>query len=180
LNATIVYTITNPVTAGLVSDHAEWPGVLLYRPGRITVERPEGYFSDSGPTPERATLEIVAAPIGVPDDEVVPVIEREVARREAKTRDAMRKAGRAFLGAAAVLAQRPTDRPRTREPRRTLSPLVACRNKWARIEALQRCKQFVADYRAALARWCAGVRAAVFPAGTYLMARRFAVAVADT
>jgi hypothetical protein len=57
---------------------------------------------------------------------------------------------------------------------------VASRNKWARLEALQRCKQFATDYREAWRRWCAGVRDIVFPAGTYLMARRFDVAVAET
>ena len=50
----------------------------------------------------------------------------------------------------------------------------------ARVEALQRCKLFVADYRDALRRWCAGARDAVFPAGTYLMAWRFDVAIAET
>lgn len=64
-------------------------------------------------------------------------------------------------------------------PSRKLSPRVACRNKWACIEALQRCKQFVEDYRDTWCRWCAGARDVLFPAGTYLMARRFDVAVAE-
>lgn len=79
----------------------------------------------------------------------------------------------------AVCAQRVTDRPHTREPRRKLSPRIAGRNKWARIEALQRCKQFVAEHRDAWRRWCSGARDVVFPAGTYLPARRFQVAVVD-
>jgi REP element-mobilizing transposase RayT len=176
----IAYTIVNPVAAGLVSHHTQWPGVLLYRPGHMTVERPKGFFRDNGPTPPEVTLELVAPPIGSTDADAVDVIGRCVAAREAEHRAAFRDQGRRFLGRAAVLAQRVTDRPTTREPRRTLSPCVACRDRWARIEALQRCKQFIADYRDAWRRWCAGARDAVFPPGTYLMARRFDVAIAET
>lgn len=176
----VAYTIVNPVEAGLVSHHTQWPGVLLYRPGCTTIERPEGFFRDNGPTPPRVTLELVPPPIGVADADVVEVIERCVTAREAQHRATARRKGRRFLGRAAVLAQRHTGRPRTREPRRNLSPRVASRNKWARIEALQRSKAFVAAYRAAWHRWCAGVRDVLFPAGTYLMARRFDVSIAET
>ena len=122
----------------------------------------------------------MAPPVGVADGDVVKVIEQAVAAREAEHRATARDQDRRFLGRRAVLAQRVTDRPGTREPRRRLSPRVACRNKWARIEALQRCKQFVVLYRDAWRRWCAGAANVVFPAGTYLMARRFDVAVAET
>ena len=176
----VAYTIVNPVEAGLVSHHTQWPGVLLYKPGRITVGRPKGFFRDAGPTAERVTLEIVAPPIGAADADVAGVIDRCVAEREAGFRAAAHEQGRRFMGRAAVLAQRHTDRPRTREPRRNLSPRVACRNKWARIEALQRCKAFVVAYRDAWRRWCAGTRDAEFPHGTYLMARRFEVVTAET
>jgi hypothetical protein len=53
-----------------------------------------------------------------------------------------------------------------------LSPRVASVNRWARIEALQRSKAFLAAYRAARDLWKAGI-AALFPAGTYWL-RRFA------
>ncbi len=176
----VAYTIVNPVAAGLVSHHTQWPGVLLYRPGCTRIERPEGFFRANGPTPPQVTLELVPPPIGVADADVVDVIERCVAAREAQHRATARKQGRRFLGRAVVLAQRHTGRPNTREPRRKLSPRVASRNKWARIEALQRSKAFVAAYRDAWRHWCAGVRHVVFPAGTYLMARRFDVSIAET
>jgi len=78
-------------------------------------------------------------------------------------------AGRSFLGAARVLAQKPEARPAPGEPRRALSPRVACRNKWKRIEALLRLAEFRRAYRDALEDWRAGMRDAVFPPGTWLM-----------
>ncbi len=164
----------------VVSHGSKWPGVRLYLRGRRSIERPKGFFRESGPTPTRATLELVAAPIGVADGDLVGVIENAVAAREAQFRAKARAKGRGFLGRRAILAQRIADRPRTREPRRELSPRIACRNKWLRIEALQRCKEFVAVCREAWRRWCAGDHDVVFPDGTYLLARRFDVATGMT
>lgn len=175
-----VYTLANPVDAGLVSQGSQWPGVRLYKPGRTMIERPDVFFRENGPTPKRVTLELVPPPIGVADGDVARVIEDAVAAREAQHRAKARAQSHRFLGRRAILAQRITDRPRTREPRRGLSPRIACRNKWLRVEALQRCKQFVEDYRDAWRRWCAGDGDVVFPAGTYLLARRFDVATAMT
>jgi hypothetical protein len=76
--------------------------------------------------------------------------------------------GRTFLGARAVREQSPFDSPRTREPRRKMSPHVASPNKWARIEALQRLRDFIADYREAWQAYREGRSPpARFPAGTY-------------
>ncbi|MBK7534010.1 MAG: hypothetical protein IPI49_01300 [Myxococcales bacterium] len=49
-----------------------------------------------------------------------------------------------------------------------LWPRIAARNRWARVEALQRNRAFQDAYRAALQQWLAGLPA-VFPAGTYKM-----------
>jgi hypothetical protein len=46
---------------------------------------------------------------------------------------------------------------------------VASRDKWKRIELLQRLKTFLAEYREALVTWRKREVAPVFPAGTYLM-----------
>jgi hypothetical protein len=73
------------------------------------------------------------------------------------------------MGVARVLAQKPTARPAPGEPRRTLSPRVACRNKWGRIEALLRLAEFGRAYRQALGAWRTGMREVLFPPGTWLM-----------
>jgi putative transposase len=81
-----------------------------------------------------------------------------------------REQGIKLLGSKAVLRQHWSDSPSTREPRRGLSPRVACRNKWARIEALQRNRAFLDQYRGARADHLAG-HAAVFPPGTWWLCR---------
>jgi hypothetical protein len=59
----------------------------------------------------------------------------------------------AVLGMKAVLKQRVGDRPSSREPRRRLSPRVACRNTWRRIEALARNRHFLLAYSTVLSVW---------------------------
>jgi hypothetical protein len=56
-----------------------------------------------------------------------------------------------------------------------LNPRVASRSKWQRIEALQRLKSFLADYRVALKCYVGGDRTALFPFGTFGMRVRFGV-----
>jgi hypothetical protein len=75
--------------------------------------------------------------------------------------------GRTVLGVKALLAQQPSDRPQTCEPRRGLSPRIAAANKWLRIEALRRLKDFLRAYRDALGHWKRGLRSILFPPGTY-------------
>jgi ABC-type Fe3+-hydroxamate transport system substrate-binding protein len=62
--------------------------------------------------------------------------------------------------------------PVSREPRRNLRPKIAARSLWARIEAIQHNREFLAAYRDARARWIAGDMPS-FPIGTYWL-RRFA------
>jgi hypothetical protein len=58
----------------------------------------------------------------------------------------------------------------SREPRRGLSPRLACKNKRARIEALQRNKAFIEQYRDARTAKLAG-QEVVFPPGTWWLHR---------
>jgi len=110
------------------------------------------------------TLQLTAPP-GFPSAEAF----REALRGALAEREAIEREGKAFLGASRVLAQFPTSRPRPNEPRRGLNPRVAARDKWKRIEALGRLVGFLSAYRAAWVARRAGKRAAVFPAGTYLL-----------
>ena len=66
-----------------------------------------------------------------------------LAAREAEVAQALRRERRRVLGVKAILAQDVYDSPASVEERRGLSPRVAARNKWARIEALRRVKEFV-------------------------------------
>jgi hypothetical protein len=98
------------------------------------------------------------------------LVREHVAQVEVKAAAERREKGINLVGRKAVLRQRWADRPGTREPRRELSPRVACRNKWARIEALRRNKVFLDHYRGARADHLAG-REALFPPGTWWLCR---------
>ena len=75
--------------------------------------------------------------------------------------------GGTFLGRARILAQKPTAQPASTEPRGQLRPTVAGRDKWKRIEALSRLREFLTAYRMAWQSMREGVRDVVFPSGTY-------------
>ena len=80
--------------------------------------------------------------------------------------------GRRVVGRRGVLRQSWRDSPMSREPRRGLRPRIASRNMWLRIAALQRNKEWQAEYRSARALMLAGFDVE-FPHGTYWL-RRFA------
>ncbi|ABC81931.1 hypothetical protein [Anaeromyxobacter dehalogenans] len=165
-----VYALANPVKAGLVRSGREWPGLWLapeHVGATMAFERP-AFFRAEGPMPEYAQLTLTPPP-GFTADEYRTQVEVELAAREEDARAAVSSSGRGFLGIRRVLAQDPTASPRTHEPRRNLSPRVAARDRWRRMEALARLRSFQSAYRDARARFSAGVRDALFPAGTYLL-----------
>ncbi len=100
----------------------------------------------------------------------------ELAERERKAAAEREAKGIGVLGARRVKKQKRTDRPDSREPRRGLDPKIAAKDKWKRIEAIQRLVSFLERHRDALARFFLGERNVVFPEGTYLMRVRFGVA----
>ena len=124
--------------------------------------------------PERATLELSAPPGFDSSAE----FRRALSIALADLENAAAAQGDGFLGATRVLAQRPTTRPRSSEPRRTLNPRVACRDKWKRIEVLGRLVEFLREYREAWRAWRSGASGVVFPAGTYLVRVTHGVACA--
>ncbi len=179
----LVYTVTNPVEAGLVSSSKHWPGLLLWTPGRRKAARPDWFFHDDGPMPEELWLELTPLPLkdnSLRPRDIMEQVGRRIAERETKLRADMHKAGRKFLGKNAIRAQRHTESPTTVEPRRGLSPRVASKDKWRRIEILQRLKTFTNNYRRALSQWLDGDRKAIFPAGTYGLRVQFAVRCAES
>lgn len=170
--AKMVYAITNPVKDQIVERADDWPGAsslpanLTGAP--LTAKRPEHFFRKDSELPDSVEL-LCARPPGFED--LLPgawqAHLRERVREVEKTaaQERVRKRLR-VLGRTNVLTQRPTDSPHSHEPRRKVSPRIAAANKWARIEAQQRNKAFLAAYRVARDMWLSGVEA-VFPAGTY-------------
>jgi len=167
-----VYALTNPVEAGLVASREEWPGELLEQPGKYGVAKPDWFFrseEDGGKLPDIEFLELTAAPLAKTTRDAITVLKQACDDRENSIRQARRATGRRFMGAEAVMRQRVDDNPETYAPRRRLSPTVASRDKWRRIELLQIASTFKREHRRCMEAWMTGDRGVIFPFGTYKM-----------
>ena len=166
----VAYVLANPVAAGLVPRGTEWPG-LRCAPERIggdafEVRRPEHFFDPKGSLPDKITLELTVPPGFACAEAFREQLAAALAQHEDR---AARDNGGVFMGVTKVLAQKPTARPVGGEPRRTLNPRIAARDKWKRIETLGRLVEFLRSYRSALSARRAGDTDAIFPVGTYLL-----------
>lgn len=171
----IVYVATNPVNDGLVARVADWPGANGYRAlieGTVLrATRPRHFFADDGDMPAEVTLELTIPSELGDRASIVAAVQARVAAVEAEQAAKRAANGTHVLGRYAILRQSWRDSPNSREPRRGLRPTVAARNLWARLEALQRDRDFIAAYREARKAWVAGTPV-LFPYGTYWL-RRF-------
>ncbi len=168
----IVYTLNNPVAGRLVANGEKWPGVWLYKKSHSqTVERPDVYFVEDGDMPEKVQLVIEPPPQF--NRLRVHIYEKLVAERiedgATEIRREMTQLGQSFLGRRAIMQQNPYGSPLSREKRFGINPKVAAKNKWLRMEAIQRNKAFLSEYREALRRWREGDWDVLFPAGTYAL-----------
>jgi REP element-mobilizing transposase RayT len=166
------YVLANPVAAGLVRRGRMWPGLwsgpARLRSGQLELQRPSHFFSADGQMPQTATLALTPPP-RFDDQAYQAAVAAALAAEEDRLAADLSAAGLSFVGAARVMAQRPNSRPLPDEPRRRLSPKLACRDKWKRIEALGRLMDFLHAYRRAWKAWRSGATGVVFPAGTYLL-----------
>jgi REP element-mobilizing transposase RayT len=163
------YVLANPVAAGLVRRGRLWPG-LWSSPDDIggaaqKTRRPGHFFDPAGYLPSEAGLSLVTPPGFDSAEAFRERLGQALGELEAKAALAHRD----FLGAARVLAQKPSGRPSGIERRRKLSPRIAARDKWKRVEALGRLVEFLRAYREAWTSWRQGRRGVLFPAGTYLL-----------
>ena len=181
----VVYTLTNPV--GLVEKAADWPGATalhaVLNGATVVAKRPEHFFrkeDNGGSMP--ATVQLFFSPppsfSGLPLRDYRSQVKERVEGVETEAAVARRGARTAVLGQRRILAQRWYDKPSDAEPRRQLSPNVACRDKWLRIERLQLNKRFQEIYQDARRAFRAGLEA-IFPWGTWLMRFRAPVQVSS-
>jgi putative transposase len=181
----LVYTLTNPV--GLVGKAADWPGATSLHAAlsgtTVSAKRPENFFrnEDAGGSMP-ATVEVFFSPPPAFSELPTPVyrslVQEHVESVETEAAAARARARKTVLGRRRILAQRWFDKPSDLEPRRQLSPNVACRDKWLRIERLQLNKRFQEIYRAARDAFRAGLEA-LFPFGTWLMRFRAPIQVSS-
>lgn len=179
----ITYDMTNPVKDGLVSDYRDWPG-LKSRPGdwmqpARTVRRPKGLaFSDKEKKHREVKVSYVVPPalkdrpLQLAVDDVHAQI-RDVTR---SVRKDFELNNRRFLGVEAVLAVDPFDSPRKPRVKGKRVPTFAAGGDAELLkEGLKRVRAFRQSYHESIQRFIAGARDIVFPAGTYLMRKRFGV-----
>ena len=176
----LVYIATNPVNDGLVERVEDWPGSNGYRAlvdgTSLSARRPRHFFAEDGDMPEEVSLEIsVPAELG-DRATIVAAVQARVTAVEAEQARKRAANGTRVLGRYAVLRQSWRDSPSSREPRRGLRPTIAARNLWARLEAIQRKREFAAAYRKARRALLAGTPVA-FPYGTYWLRHFCGVAV---
>jgi putative transposase len=171
----MVYAFTNPTAADLVNTIEEWPGANSFHASlfdeEIVVTRPKQFFRSEGNLPATVTLPI-ARPWGFENlskVEWADLLNGGVRAKEAEHRERRIKEGIPILGRSRILAQNPFDAPKSDTPCFNLNPKVACKNKWARIEALSRNRGFWEKYRASFLSHMAGVANVIWPSGTYWM-----------
>ncbi|MGE0550936.1 MAG: transposase [Kofleriaceae bacterium] len=176
----LVYVLTNPL--GLVEKAHHWPGATSINETvngtTMIVARPPQFFRDpmfGGIMPETITLAFVPPPAftGMEPAAYAILVRERIAARESYAAAERAENRTRVLGRKAVREQRWNDRPRDAEPRRNMSPTVACRDKWRRIELLLVNRAFRVLYRKAFEAFRRGLPA-VFPPGTWRM-RWFAV-----
>lgn len=171
--AKLAYAAANPVKDLLVQRAVQWPGANGYRAlvtGRtLKARRPHHFFAANGTMPDEVELELVIPAILGPRDEVIADLRERVERMERAMLRHRQRSGRTILGRARVLAQSPTESPRTPRPARALRPRFAGHIS-VRVPALLAYRAFLEAHRAARLEWLA-TGTAVFPAGTYYLAR---------
>ena len=172
----LVYTATNPVKDHLVERVHQWPGpkfVQALRSGTVMrAKRPRHFFRQNGTMPESVELKL-GLPENFPNrEEFLAELERRIAAEEERITSERRKTGRGVVGRSRILRQSWRDTPTSFDERRGLRPRVAAGNKWARIAALQRNKEFGRAHKSSRLNWLAGIPT-VFPFGTYWL-KRFA------
>lgn len=162
------YVLANPVKAGLVRRGREWPG---FRTTANAIGREEAFarparvFAAEGAMPARAVLRL-EAPWG--ERRFAELVAVRVAEKERRAREALREAGRGWVGVWRVLAT-PWREAAARPEGRGRGPVVAARDAVVRAARLAARWAFRVAYGAALARYRAGEREVEFPYGTWAM-----------
>jgi len=175
--AKLLYVLGNPVEAALVESSNQWPGAIsgprACAAAPRTIPRPDIFFRPDGEMPTAVPLQMTVPPCfsSIGRHKLASQLAQQLKDHEADLLAKHAAEGRELLGRLAVLCQDPFDCPQSLAPRRNLNPRVACRDKWRRVEALCRLKEFLQAYREAWLAFKSGVKDVVFPAGTYWMCR---------
>ena len=173
----IAYAIVNPVKAGLVYEASDWPGVTASA-ADIGIRALEGtipaFYFDRRKWAESASVPLTLPPclraLGDPDA-ARALIAAEVSHQEGEARAYVKEQGWKVWGRHAVMSVSPYRCAKSWEEIGKLAPHIAAGrgNCEERIAAIRELQAFRIAHREAKARWMAGDRDVVFPAGTYWM-----------
>ena len=175
----IVYTLTNPVKAYLVSNSARWPGVtsrnVPFNAFRQFV-RPQIFFRKDGPLPDSRSL-VLQVPLGFDDSPAAfkTMLNRLIAEVEREIKAIAKLEKRGFIGAVAARAINHFDSPVTIASRWKLNPHVASKHGPYLRAAMHRLKCFRNEYAVARQRFDNGDSNVIFPYGTYALRKNVAV-----
>jgi len=191
-----VYTLANAVAAGIVHKTAHWKGSnsMRYEYGKAyVVWKPRvglwskkvrhkrrrssrrsrrAAFAERSTLPATSIIKLDRPPImpELSDAELRARIRDALQQREAET--AEKRAGKPVLGMKAALKIHWSTVPREGEELFGRNPTFSTDTLEQRIAMKHLRKTFLREYKAALARWNAGERNVVFPAGTVRMRLR--------
>lgn len=175
----VVYAATNPVKDLLVERVQQWPGANAYNAfmnGRLLrATRPRHFFRKNSGLPDAVELKLeIPEQLGAVEntrDRVrsgITAIERAI-------KDERLRTGKKILGRRGVLTQSWRTTPASVKAHGTLRPRFAGRTP-VRVAALDAYRSFLDAYRRARQLLLAGANA-VFPVGTYKLARTMNVRV---
>jgi putative transposase len=178
----LVYTLTNPVKAGLVKWGRLWPSfhTVGWQFGETrTFKRPAWFFDVDGNMPEEVSLTLVRPPIfhELDDQALYDKLMSRVRSHELELQRDILSKGRRFMGLRKLAKQSWNRAPQSFEERFTVTPKIAASSKWLVLAELQRDRDWERRYADARALLLAGMPAE-FPAGTYWMRRFAGVSVA--
>jgi REP element-mobilizing transposase RayT len=167
----IVYSMINPVKAGLVSKAENWPGwdtteANFDKPK--TCHRPGVFFRDG--MPETVKLAVTVPPMFESTKaEFADRVRKRRRHLQTEKRRAFKASGMIFLGAKRVSKMNPWTRPKAASvpvEGSKLNPRIACKNAERRKTIIAELRGFYDAYESARRRLLDGERDVEFPAGT--------------
>jgi putative transposase len=178
----LIYAASNPVKDLLVDKAIQWPGVNGYRywinDRTLRAVRPSHFFLEEGAMPAVVELPLTIPPELGDAHAVIAEVKAGVEAVERKVRADRLASGKRVLGRKAILKQSWQSSPKSADTRGALRPRFAGSGP-ARIAALLEYHQFLSDYAEARSLLLNALPA-VFPRGTYWLARFVAVPVVPT
>lgn len=191
----MLYTMLNPVKAGLVEKHQHWPG-LISKPSdfskTLVFKRPRSYFGLSQKQKNKRLLnkkgrikdykaqrvsklpDTIELKLKIPpgfahlDEEVFKeLLLKEMRSRESEIK--IERKGKPVLGRRNVIRMNPFSEPKSKPKKSSLNPRVAGKNKEIYIMTQVMIKNFRIDHGTARLSYKGGDRETEFPYGTFAM-----------